>query len=142
MDFQILKNKFTIIEAKQLNPLVLAFVGDAIYEVFVRTYLVNKNRNLLVNKLHLETIKFVKAHSQSEFMKKLQELLTEDESSIYKRGRNTKSGNVPKSADVQDYRTATGFEALLGFLYLTEQEERLNYLLEQVVKIQEDLQEA
>lgn len=138
MEFNILKGKFTKMEANQLNPLVLAFIGDAIYEIFIRTYLVNNNRNLLVHKLHLQTISFVKAQSQSGFMKKLQELLTEEEMSIYKRGRNTKSINVPKSADVQDYRIATGFEALLGFLYLTENQERLNYLLEEVLKIQED----
>lgn len=135
MEFDILKNKFTPHEARQLNPLVLAFVGDAIYEVFVRTYLVNKNREMSVHKLHVEAISYVKAHAQSEFMHKLEENLTEEEMSVFKRGRNSKSGTVPKNADVQEYRTATGFEALLGYLYITEQVERLNYLLGAVVEL-------
>ncbi|MCY6483519.1 Mini-ribonuclease 3 [Clostridium aestuarii] len=135
MEFDILKNKFTITEAKQLNPLVLAFVGDSIYEVFIRTYLVNNNRNMSVHKLHVKAISYVKAHSQSEFMKKIQAELNEEEYGIFKRGRNTKSGSVPKNADVQEYRIATGFEATLGFLYITEQVDRLNELLNKVIKI-------
>ena len=133
MDFGILKNKFSTMEAKQLNPLVLAFVGDSIYEVFIRTYLVEQNRDMLVHKLHLKTISFVKAHAQSQFVKLLEEDLTEDEIYIFKRGRNTKSGTVPKNADVQEYRSATGFEALIGYLYVTEQEIRLNDILEKII---------
>ncbi len=133
MDFEILKNKFSTMEAKQLNPLVLAFIGDSIYEVFIRTYLVDQNRDMLVHKLHIKTISFVKAHAQSRFVKLLEEELTEDEIYIFKRGRNTKSGTVPKNADVQEYRSATGFEALIGYLYITEQETRLNEILEKVI---------
>jgi ribonuclease-3 family protein len=133
MEFDLLKGRFSINEAKQLNPLVLAFVGDAIYEVFIRTYLVNKNRNISAHKLHINAISFVKAHSQSEFMKKLEGILSEEEHAIFKRGRNAKSGTVPKNADVQDYRIATGFETLMGFLYITEQIDRLNELLKIVV---------
>jgi ribonuclease III family protein len=133
MDFEILKNKFSTMEAKQLNPLVLAFIGDSIYEVFIRTYLVDQNRDMLVHKLHIKTISFVKAHAQSRFVKLLEEELTEDEIYIFKRGRNTKSGTVPKNADVQEYRSATGFEALIGYLYVTEQETRLNEILEKII---------
>lgn len=128
MEFDILKNKFSLQEAKQLNPLVLAFVGDAIYEVFIRTLLVDKNRSLPVHKLHVEAVSFVKAHAQSEFMKIIEAEVTEEEHTIFKRGRNAKSGTIPKNADVQEYKMATGFEALIGFLYITEQTERLNYL--------------
>jgi ribonuclease III family protein len=135
MEFDILKNRFEAQEARQLNPLVLAFIGDAIYEVFIRTYLVDKKRDMSVHKLHVEAISFVKAHAQSEFVKVLVDKLTEEELAIFKRGRNSKSGTVPKNADVQEYRSATGFEALIGYLYITEQTERLNYLLNSIIEI-------
>ncbi|MFL0270173.1 Mini-ribonuclease 3 [Candidatus Clostridium radicumherbarum] len=135
MEFDILKNKFTIQEAKQLNPLVLAFIGDAIYEVFIRTQLVDKNRSLSVHNLHVKAISYVRAHAQSEFMKIMESQLTEEENNIFKRGRNAKSGTIPKNADVQEYKMATGFEALMGFLYITEQTERLNYLFNMVISI-------
>ena len=134
MEFDILKNKFSLKDARLLNPLVLAFVGDGIYEVFIRIYLVDNNRDMLVHKLHVKAISYVKAHAQSEFMKAIEADLTEEEVYIYKRGRNAKSGTVPKNADVQEYRMATGFEALIGFLYLTEQKERLNEILTMVIK--------
>lgn len=135
MDFTLLKNKFTKKDVKNLNPLVIAFVGDAVYEVFIRTYLVDKNREMSVHKLHVEAVEFVKAHAQSEFIKNIEQILTEEEMYFFKRGRNSKSGTVPKNADVQEYRYATGFETLIGFLYLTNQEERLNYLLKLVVDL-------
>lgn len=138
MNFSLLKGKFTKQNVRQINPLVLAFVGDAIYEVFIRTYLVDKNKDMLVHKLHVEAIKFVKAHAQSDFVKKLETELSEEEIYFFKRGRNAKSGTVPKNADVQEYRFATGFETLMGFLYLTEQEERLNYLLNVIVDLHEN----
>lgn len=135
MEFDLLNGSFTKTEVAQLNPLVLAFVGDAIYEVFVRAYIVNKNREMNVHKLHVEAVSFVKAHAQSEFIKSFMEELTQEEMSVYKRGRNAKSGTVPKNADLCEYRTATGFEALFGFLYLTEQNERLNYFLKRIIEI-------
>lgn len=136
MEFDILKGKFTINEARGLNPLVLAFIGDAIYEVFVRTYLVDDNRYMSAHKLHVKAVSFVKAHAQSEIMKKIEDKLTEEEYSIFKRGRNSKSGTVPKNANVQEYRIATGFETLIGFLYITEQVDRLNELLEMIIKLE------
>ena len=135
MDFDILKNKFTDKDARLLNPLVLAFIGDAIYEVFIRTYLVEINREMLVHRLHVKTISFVKAHAQSELMKSLEAGLTEEELYFYKRGRNAKSGTVPKNAEVQEYRAATGFEALIGYLYITEQNERLNWIFNEILKL-------
>ena len=134
MKFDLLSGKFSSAEARQLNPLVLAYIGDAVYEVFIRTYCIELNRDMLVHKLHKKVVSFVKAHSQSEFMKGIEELLTEDEMGIFKRGRNTKS-SVPKNADVQEYRMATGFEAVIGYLYITEQSERLNYILNEVIRI-------
>ncbi|KGN02718.1 Mini-ribonuclease 3 [Clostridium novyi A str. 4570] len=135
MEIDFLRNKFTINEAVQLNPLVLAFVGDAIYEVFVRRYLVEQNHDMSAHKLHVKAVSYVKAHSQSEIMKQIKEALTEEEERIFKRGRNAKSGTVPKNADVREYRMATGFEALMGFLYLTNQLDRLNELMNMSIKI-------
>ena len=132
MGFELLKDKFSIMQAKQLNPLVLAFIGDSVYEVFIRLYVIDKNRDMSVHKAHIKTVSFVKAHAQSEFMKNLEQNLNEEEMAIFKRGRNSKSG-VPKNADVQEYRMATGFEAVIGYLYLTEQTTRLNGMLNEIV---------
>ncbi|WP_373897437.1 Mini-ribonuclease 3 [Haloimpatiens sp. FM7315] len=133
MEFDILKDKFKESDIRQLNPLVLAFIGDAVYEVFIRAYLIDKNRSMSVHKLHVKAVTYVKAKAQSDIMKKLLDILTEEELSVYKRGRNTKSGTTPKNADVQDYRIATGFEALIGYLYLNDKKERLNEILEKTI---------
>ena len=134
MDFQLFKNKFTKEEVRQLNPLVLAFIGDGVDEVFIRSYIIDRNRNMPVHKLHIKTISYVRAHEQSNFMNQLTELLNEEELSIYKRGRNAKSGTIPKNADVREYRNATGFEALIGYLYLIDDKERLEELLNRCVE--------
>ena len=134
MDFQLFKDKFTKEEVRQLNPLVLAFIGDGVYEVFIRSYIIDRNRNMPVHKLHIKTISYVRAHEQSNFMNQLIELLNEEELSIYKRGRNAKSGTIPKNADVREYRNATGFEALIGYLYLIDDKERLEELLNRCVE--------
>lgn len=131
-----LKTKiFTREEAKALNPLQLAFVGDGIYELYIRSYVLSSNRELNVHKLHKEAVNYVKAHGQSEIIKALMDALTEEELYIFKRGRNAKSATVPKNADVTEYRYATGFEAVVGYLYLTDQEERLHFILESSVGI-------
>lgn len=107
----------------QQPPLLLAYLGDAIYEMIVRT-MVCSGKDTKVNELHNKTIRYVKAKAQSEMMNTLLPLLNEEELSIYKRGRNTKSA-VPKSAEVSEYRRATGFEALLGYLYLQKRYDRI-----------------
>ncbi len=136
MEFNILKGKFTIQQVKQLNPLVLAIVGDAIYEVFIRTYLVEKNRDMNAHKIHVKAIEYVKAHAQSEYMKIIIENLDEEELTIFKRGRNAKSATTPKNADLNEYKWATGFEALIGFLYLSEKNDRLNQIFEKIINLQ------
>lgn len=141
MEFDMLKGKFTLEQVRQLNPLVLALIGDTVYQTFVINYLIDKNREMSAHKLHMKAVEFVKAHAQSEFMKKIGECLTEEEVAVFKRGRNTKSVTVPKNASVQDYRRATGFEALIGFLYLTEQKERLNYILNIISSCYEEMNE-
>lgn len=137
MTVEIFQEKLSDIEAKQLNPLVLAFIGDAVYEVFVRNHLLLKNRNLKVNDLHKYVVEFVKAKAQSNIMKFIEHELTEDEVYIYKRGRNCKSATVPKNANVTDYRIATGFEAVIGYLHLTGREDRLNYIYSMIIELSE-----
>ena len=90
---------------------------------------------LSAHKIHKRTITYVKAKSQAHIIHKLEEELQEDELYIYKRGRNAKSATVPKNADVRDYRMATGFEALIGYLYLSGNKERLNYIFNRSIEI-------
>lgn len=113
----------------QFSPLALAYIGDSVYEVFVRTRIIEEHENLQPNRLHNKTIQYVKAHSQANSINAMLEILTDDETAVYKRGRNAKSNTAPKNADMADYRKATGFEALIGFLYLSEETERLNELM-------------
>lgn len=134
MEFNLLKGKFTEEEAKFINPLVLALIGDGVYEVFIRTYLVSKNKEMNVHKIHLKAVAFVKAEAQSAYMKQIVDELTEEELSIFKRGRNTKS-TAPKNADVTNYRWATGFETLIGYLYILDKMDRLNYILNKIVGV-------
>lgn len=133
MEFNLLKGKFTEEQARFLNPLVLALIGDAVYEVFIRTYHVEKNRDMNVHKIHLKTVAQVKAEAQSKYMKYIVDELNEEELNIFKRGRNTKS-STPKNADVGDYRWATGFEALIGYLYILDKSDRLNYFLNKIME--------
>ena len=127
--------EFTKEEARQLNPLQLAFLGDGVYEVYIRNYILSNNTSLSANKLHVRAIGYVKAKSQSEIMNIVKNELSEDEVSIFKRGRNAKSATVPKNADVRDYRMATGFEALVGYLYLIGDKERLHFILKKSTDI-------
>ena len=115
-------------DIRTYSPLTLAYIGDAIYELVIRTILVEKG-NTQVNKLHQRASKLVKASAQSEIIEKLKPYLTEEEMGIFKRGRNAKSFTMAKNASVSDYRRATGFEALMGHLYLTEQWDRMLELI-------------
>lgn len=116
---------------QQLSPLVLAFVGDAIYGLLVRERLVSI-ANTSVGKLHRKSVKYVSAKAQSAAIDKIEETLSEEEDRIYKRGRNASVNSIPKNADVADYHKATGFEALFGYLYLSNQHERIAHLFDQV----------
>lgn len=127
--------EFSENEARMLNPLQLALIGDGVYEIFIRNYVLSLNTDLSAHKMHKAAIGFVNAKSQSTIMHSLEEELTEDEMYIFKRGRNAKSPTVPKNADVRDYRMATGFEALVGYLYLIGNKERLNYILKRSSEI-------
>lgn len=117
------------INPKEYNPLALAYIGDTVYDLFIRTRVVAKG-NRHVTQMHRDSVQFVKAHSQAVSAYAIEEFLTEDELRVLKWGRNAKSNHSPKNADVTEYRMATGFETLLGYLYLSGENERLSYLLQ------------
>lgn len=112
----------------QMSPLTLAFIGDCIFDLVVRTVVV-ENGNAPVNKLHNRAAHYVKAPSQMIMLNLIKEEFTEEEMAVYKRGRNAKSYTSAKNASITEYRVATGFEALIGYLYLNQQFERALYLL-------------
>ena len=123
-------NYETKIKEKELNSLALAYLGDSIYEVYVRTHLLH-NGNVRPNQLHKEATFYVSAKSQSAIIHHFLEmdLLSEEELAVVRRGRNAKSGSVPKNTDVQTYRYSTAFEALIGYLHLSNQTERMESLI-------------
>ena len=114
------------------SPLVLAYIGDAVYEVFVRTVVISEG-NAPVNKLHIKSIGYVKAKSQADTLRELNETLTIEEHNVARRGRNAKSGTVPKNADLSEYKHATGFESLIGYLYLKKDFDRLLFILKAAI---------
>ena len=123
-------------KANNLNPIVLAFVGDAVYSLFVREKLTFET-DFKAGALNTLSVKEVNASAQAEFVKEIMPLLTEEELGVFKRARNAKKQTKAKHASVAEYNSATGFEAVLGFLYLTGQNDRLNFLLNKG-KINED----
>lgn len=111
-------------EVNQMSPLTWAYVGDCVYELYIRTKLVDTTK-LKPHELHIKSVKYVKAKAQAETLKKLETILTEEEKEIVRRGRNTQTHHIAKNASMQDYMYATAFEALIGYLYLTKQDNRL-----------------
>ncbi len=118
---------------KQFSPLGLAYIGDAVYEIIVRTMVLSKG-NAPVNKLHKQSKEYVNAKAQAELYHQIAAYLTEEEQAIFRRGRNAKSFTTPKNMEIGDYRHATGLEALFGYLYLKGQMERILYLFEMGIK--------
>lgn len=116
-------------EIYQLSPLVLAYIGDSVFEVFIRTILIKTEGNAPVHRLHKRSTDFVKAKAQSDIIHRISGKLSQEELEIVRRGRNAKSGTIPKNADVIEYKYATGFESLLGYLYLKKDFARLIYIL-------------
>ena len=116
------------VDVRTYSPLVLAYIGDAVYEVVIRTKVINHG-SMQVNKMHKKSSSLVMAETQASLIKVLEEELTEEELAAFKRGRNAKSVSTAKNASVIDYRMATGFEALIGYLYLSEQYERMITLI-------------
>lgn len=129
---EFIERKKEIQDVNMLSPLVWAYVGDSVYEMFIRTHLVNTS-NAKPHKLHMESIKYVKAKAQADILKSLQEKLSDEEKDIVRRGRNTENHHVAKNANLADYAQSTGFEALIGYLYLTKQDQRLREILESCI---------
>ncbi|MCC8082263.1 MAG: ribonuclease III [Lachnospiraceae bacterium] len=128
--FSEIKQYFHVkdVDIRTYSPLALAYIGDGIYDLVIRSLVVGHG-NVRPGQLHQHTSHLVKAHSQSEMMEAILPELTESEEDYYRRGRNAKSPTMAKNATMADYRRATGFEALMGYLYLTDQFERLLYLV-------------
>ncbi|MFL6555345.1 MAG: Mini-ribonuclease 3 [Bacillus sp. (in: firmicutes)] len=118
------------VDVKQLNSLALAYMGDAIYETYVRRHLLYSGK-VRPNQLHRTGTSYVSAKAQSQILFQMMDhkLLDEEELAVVMRGRNAKSGTVPKNTDVQTYHYSTAFEALMGYLYLTGKKERLEELI-------------
>ena len=112
------------LDVNQMQPLVWAYIGDAIYEVYIRNYFVI-NTQYKPHKLHIESTKYVKASAQAKILEEIEPILTDEEKDIVRRTRNTKNHHLPKNANVKDYTYATAFEGLIGYLYLSKQNERL-----------------
>ena len=119
------------VDIREMNPLSLAFMGDGVLELLVRQHLVERSR-LLPGKLHAEAVRYVSARSQFLEMKLLEPMLTEEEHAVFRRGKNANKATVAKHASVEEYRTSTGFECLLGWLYLKGRNERIMELMDVV----------
>lgn len=117
------------VDIRTYSPLTLAFIGDGIYDLIIRTMIVGRG-NTKASQLHQHTSHLVKAHSQSVMIEYMLPHMTEEEEAVYKRGRNAKSPTMAKNATMADYRRATGFEALMGYLYLSDQFERIMELVQ------------
>lgn len=135
-----LKEQFKLedLDMKTYSPLTLAYIGDSIYDLIIRTLVVCQG-NCPANKLHKRSSALVKASAQAEMIEKIMPLLTAEEEQIYKRGRNAKSYTMAKNASMLDYRKATGFEALMGYLYLENQMHRMIDLIKEGIRSLENV---
>lgn len=136
-EFVELSKNFTDALNKEVNiatysPLTLAFLGDSVFDLLVREMLV-KCANMPVSKLNEIKVKIVNAKSQSDAVKRISDKLTEEELSVYKRGRNAKVNSVPKHSKVSDYHNATGLESLFGYLYLQKKSDRINEIFSMII---------
>ena len=124
-------------EINQLSPLTWAYVGDCVFEMYVRTKLVNETK-LKPHELHIKAINYVKAKSQAEMLKRIHDMLTKEEQDIVRRGRNAENHHLPKNANIQEYMYSTAFEALIGYLFLCKKEERVKEIIEMAIKSKEE----
>lgn len=122
-------------DVERISPLSLAYLGDTVYESYIREYLIKRNMFLKINSLHKEAIKYVSATAQSKAIKAIESELTEEELSVFKRGRNHKKNTSAKNASPIEYKHSTGFEAVMGYLYLLGDIDRLDYLVEKCIEV-------
>ncbi|MBN2898659.1 MAG: Mini-ribonuclease 3 [Clostridia bacterium] len=123
-------------QIRMMNPVKLAYIGDVVFELYVRMYVIHVEKRQ-VHLLNKKTVSFVNAGSQAKVARALETFLTEEEWTVLKRGRNQKSLSPPKNANIGDYKYATGFESLLGYLYLMGQTERVREIVLYAVKLLE-----
>ena len=129
---------FAVRDTKELNPLQLAYVGDTIHDLYVRSMLVS--RGMTVGKMHKQAVRMVSAYAQARMLEAIEPMLDADEADIARRGRNSQAKHAaPKHADPADYAHATGLEALWGYLYLTGQTQRLDTLVKMALEKTEDI---
>ncbi|MDD6505231.1 MAG: ribonuclease III domain-containing protein [Lachnospiraceae bacterium] len=112
------------VDIRTYSPLALAYIGDGIFDLVIRSVVVGRG-NTRASQLHRRTSEVVKAHTQAEMIRVLEPMLSEEEAEVYRRGRNAKSPTMAKNATMSDYRNATGFEALMGYLYLNDRFDRI-----------------
>lgn len=125
-------------DIREVNVKTLAYIGDVVYELYVREHVIS-NSHEQVNKLHKKTIKYVSAKAQAHIVECIEEELKDDEKDVLRRGRNAGANTVPKNTDVVTYKIATGFEALIGYLYLKKDQERLEYIINKSISIIEEV---
>lgn len=128
---ELIKREKSIQEVNTMSPLIWAYIGDCLYELYIRTNLVNKTR-LKPHMLHIESIKYVKASQQVKILKQIENTLTDEEKDIVRRGRNAQNHHLPKNTTPETYSYSTAFEALIGYLYLTRQDTRLEEILNNI----------
>ena len=122
-----------MVDIREQSPLAMAFVGDAVYSLLIREYLVTDKRHP-INKLNKMSVNYVSAKGQFLALEVIKDILTEEEQNIIRRGKNTSKASVAKNASVEEYRASTGFECLLGYLKLTNQDERIKYLVNYILE--------
>ena len=125
-------------DTREINVKTLAYIGDVVYELYIREHVISNSREQ-VNKLHKKTIKYVSAKAQARIVATMDNELSDEEKDIIRRGRNAEANTVPKNTDVVTYKIATGFESLIGFLYLEKRIERLEYIIDRSIKIIEEV---
>ena len=126
------------VDTREVNVKTLAYIGDVVYELYIREHVISNSREQ-VNKLHKKTIKYVSAKAQARIVAAMDTELSDEEKDIIRRGRNAEANTVPKNTDVVTYKIATGFESLIGFLYLEKRIERLEYIIDRSIKIIEEV---
>lgn len=125
-------------DVREINVKTLAYIGDVVYELEIRKHVI-ENSHEQVNKLHKKTVKYVSAKSQAKIVDKIYDVLNEEEKDIVRRGRNAEANTIPKNTDVITYKIATGFEALVGYLYLTNNSKRLDEVITKSISIVEEV---
>ena len=138
--FEGITNEIDINEniVREISPITLAYIGDAVYELYIRSLLVKATPKKNVNEINKETISYVKAKAQSETLHSIMDTLTEEEKEVVRRGRNAKSGTVPKNANLNEYKHATAFECLIGYMYVKKEYDRLFDIVKKSIEDREN----